>query len=65
MNIDFNGKKFKILDVYSLDGKKIITKDLSSLNAVQVNLSQYPAGIYMVTLIDSAGKNYPNKIIKK
>ncbi|AZA92270.1 Protease 1 precursor [Chryseobacterium nakagawai] len=65
LNIDFNGKKFKTLDVYSLDGKKIITKDLSSLNTIQVNLSQYPAGIYMVTLIDSNGKNYPNKIIKK
>jgi lysyl endopeptidase len=53
------------LEVYSLDGKKIMTKDLSSMNAVQVNLSQYPAGIYIVTLIDSSGKNYPNKIIKK
>ena len=65
LNIDFNGKKFKTLDVYSLDGKKIMTQDLSSLNTIQVNLSQYPAGIYMVTLIDSNGKNYPNKIIKK
>ncbi len=65
LNIDFNGKKFKTLEVYSLDGKKIITKDLSSMDAVQVNLSQYPAGVYMVVLIDSSGKNYPNKIIKK
>lgn len=65
LNIDFNGKNFKTLEVYSLDGKKIITKDLSALNATQVDLSKYPAGIYMVTLIDSAGKNYPNKIIKK
>ncbi len=65
LNIDFNGKNFKTLEVYSLDGKRIVTKDLSSMNTVQVNLSQYPAGIYMVTLIDSNGKNYPNKIIKK
>ena len=65
LNIDFNGKKFRTLDVYALDGKKIITKDLSSLDTIQVNLSQYPSGIYMVTLIDVNGKNYPNKIIKK
>ena len=65
LNIDFNGKHFKKLEVYSLDGKNILTKDLTSLNAAQLNLSQYPAGIYIVTLIDSAGKNYPNKIIKK
>ncbi|MCD9619332.1 T9SS type A sorting domain-containing protein [Chryseobacterium gleum] len=65
LNIDFNGKKFKTLEVYSIDAKKIITKEVSSLNTTEVNLSQYPAGIYMVTLIDSTGKKYPNKIIKK
>lgn len=65
LNIDFNGKKFKTLEVYSIDAKKIITKEVSSLNTTEVNLSQYPAGIYMVTLIDSTGKSYPNKIIKK
>jgi len=65
LNIDFNGKKFKTLEVYSIDAKKIITKEVSSLNTTEVNLSQYPAGIYMVTLIDSTGKSYPNRIIKK
>ncbi|CAM3077381.1 T9SS type A sorting domain-containing protein [Chryseobacterium flavum] len=65
LNIDFNGKKFKTLEVYSIDAKKIITKDVLSLNTTEVNLSQYPAGIYMVTLIDSTGKKYLNKIIKK
>ncbi|WP_374709646.1 T9SS type A sorting domain-containing protein [Chryseobacterium rhizosphaerae] len=35
------------------------------MNFAEVNLSQYPAGIYMITLIDSNGKTYPNKVIKK
>ncbi|MGE8525536.1 T9SS type A sorting domain-containing protein [Chryseobacterium rhizosphaerae] len=65
LNIDFNGNKFKTLEVYSIDAKKIITKEVSSMNFVEVNLSQYPAGIYMITLIDSNGKTYPNKVIKK
>lgn len=65
LNVDFNGRNFKILDVYSIDAKKIITKDVSGLNLVQVNLSSYPSGVYMVNLIDLNGKIYPNKIIKK
>ncbi|MDC8101776.1 T9SS type A sorting domain-containing protein [Chryseobacterium rhizosphaerae] len=65
LNIDFNGNKFKTLEVYSIDAKKIITKEVSSMNFVEVNLSQYPAGIYMITLIDSNGKTYPNKVVKK
>ncbi|MBE4951372.1 T9SS type A sorting domain-containing protein [Chryseobacterium culicis] len=65
LNIDLNGKSFKTLEIYSIDAKKIITRDILSVKSVEVNLSQYPAGIYMVTLIDSNGKNYPNKIIKK
>lgn len=65
LTIDFNGNKFKTLEVYSIDGRKVITKEVSSMNIVEVNLLQYPAGIYMVTLIDSNGKTYPNKVIKK
>lgn len=64
LNIDFNGTKFKTLEVYSID-KKIITRDVSSLNIIEINLSQYPTGIYMVNLIDSSGKAYSNKVIKK
>jgi lysyl endopeptidase len=65
LNIDFNGRNFKTLEVYSIDGKKLMTKDISSINFVEVNIAQYPAGIYMVNLIDLDGKIYPNKIIKK
>ncbi|MCT2562830.1 T9SS type A sorting domain-containing protein [Chryseobacterium herbae] len=65
LNIDFNGKSFKTLEVYSIDAKKIITLDISSKTAIEINLSQYPSGIYMVNLIDSNGKTYPSKIIKK
>nr|WP_315032776.1 T9SS type A sorting domain-containing protein [uncultured Chryseobacterium sp.] len=65
LTIDFNRNVFKTLEVYSIDAKKIITKDVSSMKSVEVSLSQYPAGIYMVTLIDSNGKTYPNKVIKK
>lgn len=65
LNIDFNGRNFKTLEVYSIDAKKIITKDVSTINFVEVNLSAYPSGIYMVNLIDVNGKIYPNKVIKK
>ncbi|ASE63867.1 T9SS C-terminal target domain-containing protein [Chryseobacterium indologenes] len=65
LTIDFNGNVFKTLEVYSIDAKKILTQEVSSKNSAEVNLSQYPAGIYMVTLIDSNGKTYPNKVIKK
>ncbi|WP_160139214.1 T9SS type A sorting domain-containing protein [Chryseobacterium sp. c4a] len=65
LNIDFNGKRFKTVEVYSIDGKKLITQEISSMNNVEVNLLRYPPGIYMVTLIDSNGKTYPNKVIKK
>ncbi|MDN3695013.1 T9SS type A sorting domain-containing protein [Chryseobacterium tructae] len=65
LNIDFNGKRFKTVEVYSIDGKKILTQEVSSMNNVEVNLLRYPPGIYMVTLIDSNGKTYPNKVIKK
>ncbi len=64
LTIDFNGNVFKTLEVYSIDAKKILTQEVSSKNSAEVNLSQYPAGIYMVTLIDSNGKTYPNKVIK-
>lgn len=65
LNIDFNGRNFKTLEVYSIDAKKIITKNVSTINFVEVNLSAYPSGIYMVNLIDVNGKIYPNKVIKK
>jgi hypothetical protein len=65
LNIDFNGRNFKTLEVYSIDAKKIITKDVSNIHFVEVNLSQYPTGIYMVNLIDLNGKIYNNKVIKK
>lgn len=65
LNIDFNGRNFKTLEVYSIDAKKIITRDVSNIYFVEINLSQYPAGIYMVNLIDLNGKMYNNKVIKK
>jgi len=65
LNIDLNGKHFKTLEVYSIEAKKIITLDISSKAMIEINMSQYPAGIYMVTLIDSNGKSFPNKVIKK
>ncbi|WP_223558335.1 T9SS type A sorting domain-containing protein [Chryseobacterium lathyri] len=65
LNIDLNGKHFKTLEVYSIEAKKIITLDISSKTMIEINMSQYPAGIYMVTLIDSNGKTFPNKVIKK
>lgn len=65
INVDFNGKNFKTVEVYSIEAKKLITLDVSSKTKIEINLSQYPEGIYMVNLIDSNGKTYPNKIIKK
>ncbi|ASW74787.1 hypothetical protein IQ37_19645 [Chryseobacterium piperi] len=67
--VDFNGnvKDFNSLEIYSVDAKKVITKSLSSANKgkIEVNLSQYPTGIYILKVIDKDGKSYPYKIIKK
>ncbi|WP_172284196.1 T9SS type A sorting domain-containing protein [Chryseobacterium sp. LAM-KRS1] len=65
--VDFNsdGKDFNNLEVYSGDAKKIITKNLSSTDKAEINLSQYPTGIYILKVTDKDGKSYPYKIIKK
>lgn len=66
LNIDLRGKfkDFDNLQVYSADGKIIITKKIITDNT-EINLSQYPAGIYIISLLNKNGKHYPYKIIKK
>lgn len=64
--INFNGKSkdYSNLIVYSLDGRKTLSQKILA-NNTEVNLTQYPAGVYLITLIGIDGKSYPYKVIKK
>ena len=64
--INFNGKSkdYSNLIVYSLDGRKTLSQKISN-NNTEVNLTQYPAGVYLITLLGVDGKSYPYKVIKR
>ncbi|MNL42342.1 hypothetical protein D3C87_1647930 [compost metagenome] len=66
MYINFNGKSkdYSNLIVYSLDGRKTLSQKISN-NNTEVNLTQYPAGVYLITLLGVDGKSYPYKVIKR
>ncbi|MNU12395.1 Protease 1 precursor [compost metagenome] len=64
--INFNGKSkdYSNLIVYSPDGRKTLSQKISN-NNTEVNLTQYPAGVYLITLLGVDGKSYPYKVIKR
>lgn len=65
LSVDFNGEKFKTIEVYSTEGKKIQNINVVAKIKVDINLTEYPTGIYFIKLIKLNGMSYSNKIIKK
>lgn len=56
--------KFSRVMVSSIDGKSIYQKQLESTNVHQIDLSRYPQGIYLITVIADDGEQFNEKIIK-
>jgi len=52
------------LEVYSILGNLIATESLSEGSNI-ISVSNYPAGVYMMKLIDSTGKSYVQKLVVK
>lgn len=53
----------KIISIYTIDGKRVMTQEKSSMN--QINMSILPKGLYILQATDKNGKNYQEKLIKK
>lgn len=60
-DIVYFSKPIKYIEVYSIDGKLLIKKEKTS----NLNIANLPVGSYIVKFIDSHGKDFIKKIIKK
>jgi len=56
-----NGEKVSDIEVYNTVGQKVSTFK----NVDEINMSQLKAGIYIINLKNTEGKNYSSKIIKQ
>lgn len=65
LNVDLNKNNFRTIEVYSIDGKKIKSFDISFKKLVKIDLAHYPTGVYIIKLLDLKGKISSSKIIKK
>lgn len=57
----FFSKSVKEISIYNLNGQKL--KSITENNSL--NISEFPAGIYIIKGIDSEGKLFQTKLIKK
>ena len=56
--------KIKTIEVYTISGSRIYRQDpIKESRSVEIDISRYPAGIYMVNLFDG-WKRYTEKIVK-
>ena len=66
INIAFNGVGQKLYSICLFDGfGRMVLKNVTNNNKFAMNISNLQAGIYIVNVIDSKGKNYTAKFIKQ
>ncbi|BDS10160.1 T9SS type A sorting domain-containing protein [Aureispira anguillae] len=55
----------KGVEIYNLEGQLIRSKRINNQTEIDLDLSDLPSGLYLLTLNDEKGQSYQQKIIKK
>lgn len=65
VNINSKDGNIKSVFINSIDGKNVLNQNLSNTNLMQLDISNYERGIYLVTVEIENGNIIKSKIIKK
>ena len=63
-NITVCGNNISMVEIYNICGQKVMSVEANSSN-VNVNLSEFSTGVYMVKVVDNNGNATVNKVVKK
>jgi len=64
IEILLNNNSFDKIEIVSIDGKKVYESAIESSNKLQVDVSNYANGLYIVTVTASDGQQFSKKLIK-
>lgn len=65
LNLSMDNTKMSKVKVTTLDGRTILTQDAKNATSLQLELSSYPAGIYVLTVETTDRQIFREKIVKK
>jgi hypothetical protein len=63
LSIEFNSNTFQSIQIFAVNGQKVLSKDVSGLEKVELNTSSLNQGIYFIQLIDQSKNKSMHKII--
>jgi len=61
--LDNNNTKINSVDIYTISGKKIISKENTESNNLRCNIEELPEGIYIIKISLNNGENYFKKVV--
>lgn len=64
LHIEFNSEQNGLLEVYSGSGQRIEKMNLQKSRLAVFSSVQWPAGLYIVSLVDENGKRFSQKVVK-
>lgn len=64
MNLSVDNMELATVTLASIDGKVISVKDVKNETSLEMEMAQYPSGIYLVTVETVDGQVFRNKIVK-
>ncbi len=64
IEILLNNNSFDKIEIVSIDGKKVYESAIESSNKLQVDVSNFANGLYIVTVTVSEGQQFSKKLIK-
>jgi hypothetical protein len=59
-----NNIEFSKVEIIFIDGRKVFETSIENSDKVQVDISNYKKGIYIVNVIDSTGQQFSQKLMK-
>jgi hypothetical protein len=61
--LNIKGENMRRIDIYNTDGQLVYTSDSHDENLIKVNVAQYAAGQYFISVYLSNGHSVSKKII--
>lgn len=65
LNVEVAGVEISSVNIYSLDGKKVVTNNVSNVSTTKVDVSSLTVGTYIYEIVSSNGATFKSKFVKK
>ncbi len=64
INVSISNSEIKNIEIFNILGKKITSYPLQNVSQTEVDVTELPSGVYLLSLIDTSNKTTLKKIIK-